>query len=163
MSGSIHIEQHVICCETLFYQQWNTCYVCSETLFYWQWKTCYVQWNTVLLTGKYMYVQWNTVLLTVIYILCAVKHCLVYSEIYVMCSETLFSCQWKTCYVQWNTVLSTVKEMVHWRTVHLRTNRQYPQLGISNSQLGIICPIWDWGYMSLVAQSQRTNHQSQIG
>ena len=36
------------------------------------------------------------------------------------------------------------------------------QLGISNPQLGIIYPIRDWGYMSLVMQSQRTNHQSPI-
>ena len=30
----------------------------------------------------------------------------------------------------------------------------HPQLGISNPQLGIIYPIGDWGYMSLVMQSQ---------
>ena len=39
----------------------------------------------------------------------------------------------------------------------------FPQLGISNNRLGIIYPIGDWGYMSLVKQSQRTNHQSPIG
>ena len=37
------------------------------------------------------------------------------------------------------------------------------QLGIWDHQLGIIYPIRDWGYMSLVTQSQRTNHQSSIG
>ena len=39
----------------------------------------------------------------------------------------------------------------------------YPQLGISNPQLVIIFPIGDLGYMSLVTQSQRANHQSPIG
>ena len=39
----------------------------------------------------------------------------------------------------------------------------YPQLGISNPLLGIKYAIGDWGYMSLVTQSQRTNHQSPIG
>ena len=38
----------------------------------------------------------------------------------------------------------------------------YPQLGISNSQLGIIYPIGGWGFMSQVKQSQRTNPQSPI-
>ena len=39
----------------------------------------------------------------------------------------------------------------------------YPQMRITNSQLGIIYPIGDWGYMSLVMQSQRTNQQPPIG
>ena len=35
----------------------------------------------------------------------------------------------------------------------------YPQLGISNPQLGIIYPIGDWGLTSQVRQNQRTNPQ----
>ena len=38
----------------------------------------------------------------------------------------------------------------------------YPQLEISNPQWGIIYPVGDWGYMSPVTPSQRTNHQSPI-
>ena len=39
----------------------------------------------------------------------------------------------------------------------------YPQLGISNPELVILYQIGDWGSMSVVTQSQRTNHQSPIG
>ena len=39
----------------------------------------------------------------------------------------------------------------------------YPHLDISNPQLGIIYPIGDREYMSLVTQSQKTNHLSPIG
>ena len=52
---------------------------------------------------------------------------------------------------------------------HVKCNREltenipnwayYPQLGISHPQLGIIYPIGDWGFLSQVEHSQRTNPQ----
>ena len=39
----------------------------------------------------------------------------------------------------------------------------YPRLGILNFWLGIFDTFWDWGYLSQVSQSQRSNPQSSMG
>ena len=55
-----------------------------------------------------------------------------------------------------------VMQLIRELTATITNWANYSQLGISNPQLGIIYPIGDWEYMSLVMKSQRKNHQSPI-
>ena len=56
--------------------------------------------------------------------------------------------------------MHNMNNMLNMHNMHnmpnVQTNRQYPQLSILSPIGDLKYPIGDWGYMSLVAQSQRT-------